>query len=79
VDQLTKAGMRVKLDDRNEKVGYKIREAQVQKINYMLVIGDREMENGQVAVRSRKEGDKGAVKVEEFLASALEEIRTKAL
>ncbi|HHY52694.1 MAG TPA: threonine--tRNA ligase, partial [Clostridiales bacterium] len=78
-DQLTKAGMRVKLDDRNEKVGYKIREAQVQKINYMLVIGDREMENGQVAVRSRKEGDKGAVKVEEFLASALEEIRTKAL
>ncbi len=78
VEQLTKAGMRVKLDDRNEKMGYKIREAQVQKINYMLVIGDREMENGQVAVRSRKEGDKGAVTPEEFLASALEEIRTKA-
>ncbi len=78
VEQLTQAGMRVKLDDRNEKMGYKIREAQVQKINYMLVIGDREMENGQVAVRSRKDGDKGAVTVEEFLASALEEIRTKA-
>ncbi len=78
VEMLTKAGMRVKLDDRNEKMGYKIREAQVQKINYMLVIGDREMENGQVAVRSRKEGDKGTVTPEEFLASALEEIRTKA-
>jgi threonyl-tRNA synthetase len=77
-ERLKAAGFRVELDDRNEKIGYRIRESQLQKVPYMLVLGDREMENGQVAVRSRKDGDKGAVTVEEFLASALEEIRTKA-
>lgn len=59
-------GFRVNLDVRNEKTGFKIREAQVQKIPYMLVIGDREMEAGQVAVRQREEGDLGAMLFEDF-------------
>jgi threonyl-tRNA synthetase len=59
-------GFRVRMDARNEKTGFKIREAQVQKIPYMLVIGDREMEAGQVAVRHREEGDLGAIAFEEF-------------
>lgn len=77
--QLEEAGFRVRVDDRNEKMGYKIREAQMEKINYMLVIGDREMEQGQVSVRSRRDGDKGAMQVEDFIASALEEVRIKAI
>ncbi len=76
-DKLTAAGIRAELDVRNEKIGFKIREAQVQKIPYMLVVGDREMASGQVSVRSHKKGDLGAVAVEQFLADALEEIRTK--
>jgi len=79
VDQLEGAGLRVKLDDRNEKMGYKIREAQVEKIPYMLVIGDREMENSEVSVRSRKEGDKGAVALENLIKDLCEEVDTKAL
>jgi threonyl-tRNA synthetase len=65
--KLTDAGFRVTLDDRNEKVNLKIREAQLQKIPYMLVVGDREAEAGQVSVRNRKHGDQGAVLVDEFL------------
>ncbi len=64
--KLFDAGFRVQLDDRSEKVNLKIREAQLQKIPYMLVIGDREMQSGTVAVRNRKHGDQGAVTVEEF-------------
>lgn len=71
-------GIRVEIDVRNEKIGYKIREAQMQKIPYMIVIGDKEMENRAVAVRSRKEGDLGAMPVDEFLKKLEEEIRTKA-
>mgnify|MGYP000262975674 FL=1 len=76
--KLDEAGIRVHLDDRNEKIGYKIREAQLQKTPYMLVVGEREKDDGTVSVRTRAGEDKGAVKVEEFLAQALEEIRTKA-
>ncbi|MBC8584649.1 threonine--tRNA ligase [Youxingia wuxianensis] len=76
--KLRSAGLRVELDDRREKIGYKIREAQVEKIPYMLIIGDKELESGSVAVRSRKAGDLGAVSVDEFLQKALEEVRTKA-
>ncbi|MCL6634908.1 MAG: threonine--tRNA ligase [Peptococcaceae bacterium] len=71
-------GIRVELDARNEKIGYKIREAQAQKIPYMLVTGDREAENGTVAVRHRTGGDLGALPLDEFAAKLLEEIRTKA-
>lgn len=78
VEQLEQNGLRAALDDRNEKIGYKIRENQLQKVPYMLIIGDREVENGEVAVRSHKDGDKGAVKVEEFIAAAVDEIRAKA-
>ncbi len=68
VKQLVKAGIRARLDDRQEKVNFKIREAQLQKIPYMLVVGDREAENGAVAVRNRRHGDQGAKPVPEFLA-----------
>ena len=72
-----KAGIRIEVDDRNEKIGYKIREAQLQKIPYMLVVGDKEIEANAVAVRSRKEGDLGQVNKEEFLERMKEEIHTK--
>ncbi|HQV32131.1 MAG TPA: threonine--tRNA ligase [Calditrichia bacterium] len=73
-----KENVRVEVDLRNEKIGFKIREAQVQKVPYMLVIGDKEMENGQVAVRHREEGDRGAMDSGEFLKLLLEDIRSKA-
>ena len=75
--KLKAAGLRVEADLRNEKVGYKIREAQMQKVPYMLVIGDREAEADAVSVRSRSEGDIGVMKVEEFLAKALAEVAGK--
>jgi threonyl-tRNA synthetase len=78
-DQLEAAGLRVELDERQEKIGYKIREAQLQKVPYMLVIGDREVADGTVSVRSRAAGDLGARPVGEFAATAREEIGTKAL
>ncbi len=76
--KMKKLGIRVETDTRNEKIGYKIREAQVEKIPYMLVIGDKEMENGTISVRSRKDGDLGAIKVEEFIQKIKEEIDTRA-
>ena len=66
-------------DDRNEKIGYKIREAQVNKTPYMLVVGDKEVEANAVGVRHRKEGDLGAMKVDEFIAKALEQIKSYSL
>ncbi len=76
--QLEAKGMRVELDDRNEKIGYKIREARLQKIPYMLVIGDSEVDNGAVAVRRRGEdGDLGAMSTADFIAIACEEIDNK--
>ena len=76
--KLFDAGIRVSLDDRAEKVGYKIREAQLKKVPYMLIVGEKEVESGTVSVRSRKDGDLGAVSVDEFIKKALEEIETKA-
>jgi len=78
--KLRMAGIaRVEVDKRNEKIGYKIRGAQLEKVPYMLVVGYNEMEQGTVAVRSRKNGDMGAIAVDEFITKALEEINTKAL
>lgn len=76
-EQLKAAGLRCELDTRNEKIGYKIREAQMDKVPYMLVIGDREAEAGLVAVRSRKDGDLGTMTTEDFLSKALEEVAKK--
>ena len=71
-------GLRVEVDLRSEKIGYKIREAQLEKVPYMLIVGDKEMEENAVAVRSRKEGDLGAQPVEIFINKVLEEIASKA-
>ena len=76
--QLAAAGLRVQVDERQEKIGYKIREAQLQKIPYMLVVGDREVADGAVAVRSRSGGDLGSQPLETFIATALKEVETKS-
>lgn len=76
-DKMFKLGLRVHIDDRNEKIGYKIREAQMQKTPYMLVIGEKEVENGTVAVRRRGEGDIGAMNQDEFIAMLQKEIAEK--
>jgi threonyl-tRNA synthetase len=70
-------GIRVEVDLRNEKIGYKIREAQLEKVPYMLVIGDKEVESKSVAVRSRKEGDQGTMPVDSFINKILEEVENK--
>jgi len=75
--QLTDAGFRAETDLRSEKIGYKIREAQMQKIPYMIVLGDKEAESGTVAVRSREGGDEGAKQLNEFIEAAREKIDTK--
>jgi threonyl-tRNA synthetase len=75
--QLAAAGLRVELDDRQEKIGYKIRSAQLQKVPYMLVVGDREQAESTVSVRHRSGGDLGAKRVEEFVEAARVEIREK--
>lgn len=77
--KLENEGFRVTVDDRSEKTGYKIREAQLKKIPYMLVLGDKEIENGQVAVRGRKAGDMGTMSVEEFIAMAHKEVDDKVI
>ena len=77
-EKLTESGIRCEFDDRNEKIGYKIREAQLQKVPYMLVIGDKEVETGRVAVRSRKNGDEGAKELDAFIAEIKKEIEEKA-
>ena len=74
---LAAAGLRVHLDRRQEKIGFKIREAQLQKVPYMLVIGDREAAEGTVAVRTRAGGDQGATRLDAFVSAALDEVRTK--
>jgi threonyl-tRNA synthetase len=77
-ERLVAEGLRVHLDDRSEKVNLKIRDAQMQKVPYMLVIGDREAEGGTVSVRNRKHGDQGAQTVDQFLANIRKLIETKA-
>ncbi len=72
-------GMRVEVDSRSEKIGYKIREAQLEKVPYMFIIGDKDIEANTVSVRHRKNGDLGAMKLEEFVEKALDEINSKAI
>ena len=76
--ELDAAGLRCETDLRPEKVGYKIRQAQLQKVPYMLVVGEKEEADGTVAVRSRSGGDKGTMALGEFIAAAQEEVRTRA-
>jgi len=76
--RLEGAGLRVSCDRRSEKIGYKIREAQMEKIPYMLIIGDKEVETGLVSVRSRRDGDIGSMELSAFMEKAEEEVRTKA-
>ena len=77
VEKLKMAGIRAEADIRNEKIGYKIREAQLEKIPYMFILGDKEFEEGTVSVRSRKEGDLGAMTLEQITGKLVEEDRSK--
>ena len=79
VEKMGKLGIRVELDDRNEKIGYKIREAQMEKVPYMLVIGEKEKERQMVGVRDRKEGDMGAMPIETFIEKIQKEIKEYSL
>ena len=76
-DELFKEQIRVDVDERNEKIGYKIREAQLMKVPYMIVVGDKEIENNKISVRSRKDGDMGQMNIEEFKNKILQEIKDK--
>ena len=76
-DELREAGLRAEVDERSESVGKKIRDAELRKVPYMLVVGDSEQEERKVAVRRHREGDLGAVPVAEFARRALEEIGTR--
>jgi threonyl-tRNA synthetase len=77
VAALKAAGVRAELDDRNEKLGYRIREAQLEKVPYMLVVGEDEMNARSVTARARKEGEGGKFTLDEFVAKVVEEIKTK--
>lgn len=76
---LEEKGMRVEVDGRSEKIGYKIREAQLEKVPYMFIIGDKDIEAQTVSVRHRKDGDLGAMKLEDFIENAVEEINSKTI
>ena len=76
-DEFIKKGIRVEVDDRNEKTGYKIREAQLEKVPYMLVVGPKEVEGNLVSVRSREDGDIGTMKIEEFEKKVLDEVERR--
>lgn len=76
--RMTEQGIRVEVDDRNEKIGYKIREGQLEKVPYLLVIGEKEVEAGAVAVRQRSKGDLGAMPVDKFISELLAEIAAQA-
>ena len=78
-DTLLEAGIRAEIDSRSEKVGYKIREGQLQKIPYLLIVGDKEVEQEAVAVRHRKQGDQGAVPLADFITRITEEIKEKTV
>lgn len=73
-EELEKSGLRIEVDERNEKIGYKIREAQLEKVPYMLVVGDKEEESKSVGVRSRKDGDIGAMSMNDFIGKIQEEV-----
>ena len=72
-------GVRCEIDDRSEKMGFKIRAAQLEKVPYMIIAGDKDIENGTISVRSRKDGEQGAMTLDEFVENIMEEIETKAL
>ena len=74
-DKLEEKDIRVEFDDRNEKIGYKIREAQLKKVPYMLIIGEKEQDSNSVGVRSREKGDIGPMKIEEFIEKILKEVQ----
>lgn len=76
-DKLLNFNIRTKIDDRNEKIGYKIRSAQIEKIPYMLILGEKEFDNGTISVRSRKGGDLGSMSIEEFIKNISNEIKSK--
>jgi CO dehydrogenase nickel-insertion accessory protein CooC1 len=76
--QLEKEGIRVEVDDRNERVGYKIREGEVQKVPYLLILGDQEVESQTVSVRKRSVGDQGALTLQDFMINVKEEIDQKS-
>ena len=77
--KLEAAGMRITVDDRAEKVGYKIRQAVLEKVPYMLTIGDNEVESKTVSVRSRRDGDLGSMTQDALLAKLVEEVATKKI
>lgn len=77
-EKLEAAGLRCEIDARSEKIGFKIRAAQLEKVPYMLIAGDKDVENATVSVRARKAGDEGATTVDAFIEKALEEVKTKA-
>jgi len=79
VNKMIDSDIRVELDNRNEKINYKIRQAQLEKIPYMLVIGDREVEDGTVSVRHRAEGNLGTMGSDEFIAMLKDEIANKTI
>lgn len=78
MSKLQAAGVRCELDDRSEKTGFKIRSAQMEKVPYMIIVGDKDIEANTISVRSRKNGDEGATSVDEFLSRIVTEIATKA-
>ena len=78
-DHLLAAGIKAKADKRSEKIGYKIRQARMDRLPYMLIVGEKEAAEGTVSVRSRFLGDEGAKDLESFETAVLEEIRTKAI
>ena len=71
--------VRVEIDDRSEKIGYKIREAQLEKVPYMLLVGDKDIEGGTVSIRDRRDGDIGSMSIEEFIAKITEEVKNKVI
>jgi threonyl-tRNA synthetase len=78
-EKLRSAGVRFEIDSRSEKINYKIREAQLQKVPYMLVVGDREEADGKVALRARKAGDLGSSPVDEVVSRIQQAIETRSL
>jgi len=76
-NQLKESGFRVEFDDRNEKIGYRIREAETKKIRYMIILGDKEKESGSISVRKHKEGDQGSLALSEFIDKIASEIKNK--
>ena len=77
MEKLNLSGLRAEVDNRNEKIGYKIREAQLEKVPYMIIVGDKEKEENKVSVRSRKDGDLGVMSLDEITAKLIEEDKSK--